>query len=361
MNAPPATRRLRAGLLGGLVLVAGVVAWSFRRPGREAASPSAAAATPSARPSGEARTEKLSFQSFKGDQRSALLNALEMVGQEQEEMRLRGVDYTFWYTRHGDREEGHIKADACVYAPSQQRAEFQGNVEVRSQDGFVLRSPSLIYRGDKGVARTDDPVAFSRKDLSGTATGLVYHAEEGKLEMPADVKVSVRDPDKPPADITADRAVVMQQEGTMFFEGGVNVRQGGDHLTTDRFEVDFGEDQSIYRARAIENVVLKTTTGTFPGAAAAPAAGGGPRELRCRKLDLWFRPDRTLQEATAGPDAVLILHPGPKDEPERRRLEAQVPHLQVRRAGPAVRAARRCRTRRSPARRSRHRAARRAR
>ena len=74
MNAPPATQRLRAGLLASLVLVAGVVAWSFRRPGREAlASPPAA--TPSALPSGAARTEKLSFRSFKGDVASFVLNA----------------------------------------------------------------------------------------------------------------------------------------------------------------------------------------------------------------------------------------------------------------------------------------------
>ncbi|HEX6738009.1 MAG TPA: LPS export ABC transporter periplasmic protein LptC, partial [Vicinamibacteria bacterium] len=322
MNAPPATQRLRTGLLAGLVLVAGVVAWSFRRPGREAAA-TPPASVPSALPSGAARTEGLSFRSFKGEKQSFMLKAAESVGQEQEELRLKQVDFTFSYTVKGDVRQGNIKADSCLCAPSQQRGNFEGNVTLTTDDGFLLKAPTLNYRGDKGVAKSDDPVTFARKDISGSSTGLVYHAEEGKLELLADVKIHVRDPDKPPADIQASRATLLRQEGTMFLEGAVQVDQQGDHLTADRFEVDFGEDRTVSRARAIENVVLKTASGAFPGTAAAPAAGSGPRELRCRKLDLRFRPDRTLEEATAGPDADLVLHPGPKDEPERRRLEAK--------------------------------------
>jgi lipopolysaccharide transport protein LptA len=105
----------------------------------------------------------------------------------------------------------------------------------------------------------------------------------------------------------------------MRFTEGVTVTQLSDTLTTDRFELDFGEDQTIYRARAIEKVVLQTSSATTPGAGAA-----GSRHLTCRKLDLWFRPDGSLQEATAVDDAVLTLTPPPKEPPERRKLEAGV-------------------------------------
>lgn len=323
MSGPLATRRLRGGLLVVLALTAAAVAWSFRRSPRPTAAATPVAAAPSALPSGAARTENLSFQSFKGDRRSFLLKARESVGQEQEEMHLKGVDFTFTYTEKGVAKQGHITADSCDYSPGPQRAAFKGNVFVRTEDGFEVRSPSLIYRGDKGVAHSEDPVQFARKDLSGTATGFKYLAEEGKLELAADVKVNVRDPDKPPADIQAARAVILREEGMMRFDEAVEVRQGGDLLTTDHFEVEFGEARTIERARAIDNVILKTVTGTFPGTSAAPAAGSGPRELRSRKLDLWFRPDGSLGEATAGPEAVLVLQPGPKDPPERRRLEAK--------------------------------------
>ena len=50
----------------------------------------------------------------------------------------------------------------------------------------------------------------------------------------------------------------------------------------------------------------------------------GPRQLSCRKLDMWFRPTGLLQEVTATQDAELVLSPGPRDPPERRRLRSDV-------------------------------------
>jgi hypothetical protein len=41
-------------------------------------------------------------------------------------------------------------------------------------------------------------------------------------------------------------------------------------------------------------------------------------------LDLWLRPDRTLQQAVAGPDADLTMMPGPKDPREKKRLRSEV-------------------------------------
>ena len=79
-----------------------------------------------------------------------------------------------------------------------------------------------------------------------------------------------------------------------------------------------------------------------------PRAGPRPRQRRAagratspgKKLDLWFRPDRTLQEATAGPDAVLTMLPGKGDPPEKRVLKARFLAFALRRAGQALRAAR---------------------
>ena len=78
------------------------------------------------------------------------------------------------------------------------------------------------------------------------------------------------------------------------------------------------------RVVAVEDVVLRTS-----GEAPLPGAGGagqakGLRVLKARKLDLWFRGDRTLQEATASPDADLVVMPGPGEPPEQRRVRAKV-------------------------------------
>jgi lipopolysaccharide export system protein LptA len=312
-------RVLRRVVLVVLLGVGVSVAWTYRRspaarPG-ESPAPSPGATLP------PARTENLVFKKLAGTREAFTLAAREMVGKEEEELHLRGVNFDFNYVSQGNPGQGNIVADECIYTPTLQKAVFQGHVVVRTDQGVELRTEQLIYRGDKSLARSEQPVEFSRKDLRGRSTGFVYQAEEGRLELPADVDVTVQDEGNPATNIKSARAVLERAEKTMRFTGGVTVVQGNDTLTADRFETDFTDDHTIYRARAIENVSLKTT-GALPGTAAVSGGSGG-RHLRSRKLDIWFRGNRLLQEATAGPDADLVLLPGAKDPPERRRLQAR--------------------------------------
>ncbi|HVR69220.1 MAG TPA: LPS export ABC transporter periplasmic protein LptC [Vicinamibacteria bacterium] len=324
MTTPPPPRRgpnarlLRRLLLTLVLAVVVSVAWTYRRSSE--ARPSAPLPAPAAA-DGDTRTEKLVFKKFQGERLLWTLAAREMVGKEQEEMRLRGVDFSFSYVAQGKPGHGNIVADECTYSPKVQRALFKGNVVVTTEEGFELRTDVLIYRGDKSVAKSDRPVQFKRKDVSGSSTGFTYMAEEGSLELPADVVVNVQDEDNPATEIRAARASLVREEKTLRFTGGVTVKQSADVLTAQRFETDFSDDHVIYRARAIDDVDLRTG-GALPGTAGV-AGAGGPRHLRCRKLDLWFRSNRLLQEATAGPDADLTLMPGPRDARERHRLGAR--------------------------------------
>jgi LPS export ABC transporter protein LptC len=163
-------RAVRLGLLA-LVLVVGLsVAFTYRRPARSAAPAARASPTlPAA-----ARTENLVFRSFRKDEQSFSLSAREMVGREQEELRLQGVALSFTYTVHGKAQQGTITAEECVYQPAQQKAAFKGKVRLTSAEGFELLTDALVYRGDKGLVRTEDPVRFRRKDVSGTARGIAY-------------------------------------------------------------------------------------------------------------------------------------------------------------------------------------------
>ncbi|PYQ09722.1 MAG: LPS export ABC transporter periplasmic protein LptC [Acidobacteria bacterium] len=320
MPAPRTVRHIRLALLV-LVLVVGVsVTFTFFR-SRSAVTPTPA---PSAPPEGptSARAERFEYKSFKGDKEGWFLRALNMVGQEQEDVRLRGVDLTFTYMAKGQPGKGRIVSDEALINPSQQKGNFQGHVIVTTEEGFELHTESLVYRGDKQLAKTEAPVEFKRKDVSGTSTGMTYDAGAGRLELLADVTLRIQDEGNPATDIKAAHALLVRPEGTMRFDGAVRLTQAGDVLTADRFEVDFGSDQTIYRARAIENVVLDSTSGNVPGTAPVPG-GQGPRHLTCRKLDLWLRPDRSLEQAVAAPDADLTMRPGPKDPPEKRRLQAR--------------------------------------
>jgi len=317
---PRAVRRLRAALLGLVLVVGASVAFTFLR------SRSGVTATPepSAPPEGatSARADRFEYKSFKGEKEGWFLRALSMVGQEQEDVRLRGVDLTFTYMAKGQPGKGRIVSDEALINPSQQKGNFQGHVVVTTEDGLELHTESLLYRGDKQLAKTDAPVQFKRKDTSGTSTGMTYSAGEGRLELLADVTLRIQDNDNPATDIKAAHALLVRPEGSMRFDGGIRLTQSGDVLTADRLEADFGSDQTIYRARAIENVVLDSTSGNLPGAAPVPG-GAGPRHLTCRKLDLWLRPDRSLEQAVAAPDGDLTMLPGPKDPPEKRRLQAR--------------------------------------
>ena len=295
------------------------MAWTLRRAPRAAAPAPTPAPARSVLPG--TRQENLVYRQFRGEKESLLLKARTFVGQENEELRFEGVEVTLSYTSRGERGQAVISSDRCVYDPAPQRAVFEGNVVVRTQDGLELQTASLVYRGDKGLAKTDDAAEFRRKDLSGTSTGMVYQAEEGRLELLADAVVRIQDEDQPATEVRSRRAVVERAEGRVRFEEAVELTRGRDHLTSERLTVEFGADDVVHRAQALGGVVLRTA-GDLPGATVA-GGGRGERHLTALRLDVSFRPDRTVSEAVAGPDADLTLLPGPGEPRERRRLRGR--------------------------------------
>ena len=316
---PAGLRNLRRALLAAVCLVGvGVGLSLMRSPARVAPTP---APDPSAKPEA-ARTEKLLLRRFKGDREVLSVTAREQTGQEHEEQLYKGVEATFAYTSQGQPATGKITADKGHFTPATTRMLFEGNVHVLTGDGFELTTESLIFRGDKNIAKTEAPVGFSRKTLRGTSRGLNYEAEEGVLELPADVVATVQEPGEPASEIRAARATLSREDRTLHFQGGVTVAKAGDLLKAKRFEMEFGEDQTLQRAHAMGDVDWRSAGGAPPGTAAPPENFRGPRHLTAKKLDLWFVGSGRLREATAGPDATLTLaRRTPSDE--ERRLKAK--------------------------------------
>jgi LPS export ABC transporter protein LptC/lipopolysaccharide transport protein LptA len=313
-------RVLRGALLALVLIVGGSVVWTLRhRPVRPQPSP-----TPSASgPPTASRSENIVYRSFKGDKESFVLNALKWVGEEQGDIRLQGVSLKFSFVAKGQPDTSTVTSEECFYNQQQQKAAFRGHVVVKTGDGFELKTDTLVYRGDKGIARTDSPAEFSRKDMSGTSTGLVYLSNEGRIELPADVVLRLHDPDNPPMEIRSGSAVLDREKDTAQFEGGVTVAQGPDTLKSGRLLVTLaGEDRAVQRVEAEDDVVMTSTGGQVPGAKGFPG-GSGPRELRGKRVDIAMRPNRSLEQVFAGPDAELVVFSSPPDPPEKRRMQGR--------------------------------------
>jgi lipopolysaccharide export system protein LptA len=319
---PRGVRLARGALLGLVLLIGGSVVWTLRH--RRGAPPPAPRPSPvESAPPTASRSENIVYRSFKGDKESFVLSALKWVGEEQGDIRLQGVNLVFSFVAQGKPDTSTVSSEECFYNPLQQKASFRGHVVVKTGDGFELRTDTLSYRGDKGIARTESPAEFSRKDLSGTSTGLVYTSQEGKIELPADVVLRLHDPDDPPMEIRSGSAVLEREPSTARFAGGVTVTQAGDVLKSGRLEMRFaGDEHVVERVEAEDDVVMQTTGTLVPGAKGFPG-GSGRRELRGKKLGIGFHPDRSLKEVTAGPDGELTVFASPPDPPEMRKLQAR--------------------------------------
>jgi LPS export ABC transporter protein LptC/lipopolysaccharide transport protein LptA len=321
---PRTLRRLRLALAAAGGLVAAAVILTLRGPRvapEPAPSPSASAASP-----GQTTIGGFVYRKFKEGREAFLLEAESMQGSEQQELRLSGgVRMRFPYAARGEPGTAQLRADAGRYRPAQDRAEFEGDVRVTTADGVELLTEALSYRGDRNLARSEAPVSFRRKDVSGSARGMVYDAEQRSLELLAEARLRVEgDGGTPPLEISGARASAGREQGVMRFAGGVVATRGADRLTAERLTIVFStEDESLAGVEAEGDVVLEASGQPLPG---APGLGapGARRLLKAKRLDVYFRPDRTLRTATAGPGADLTLWPAPREPRERRRITARL-------------------------------------
>jgi LPS export ABC transporter protein LptC/lipopolysaccharide transport protein LptA len=331
---PKATRALRFGLLAlGLSVVAAVL-WTLRQP-----TPSTAGRGPWAEtePVQSTRMGQFVYRQVKEGRETFVIEAESMTGQQQEEVQLRGVTLHFHYFARGEPGTGTVTSDEASLQAAKQLAFFKGHVRVTTADGFELTTETLHYRGDRGIARTEDPAQFHRNELSGSSTGLLYDSEEGRVVLKADAYLKVRGDGKPDTEIRGSRAILLRQEGSLQFLDGATVTQGKSSLKSDRFILFFDDEgQYVNRARAVDGVEIESA-GDQPLPGAAPIPGGeGKRHLRAGVFDMVFRKDGTLQEAFGSRDAEVVVDPSPKGPPERRSMKAKTLFFQFDEQGRAT-------------------------
>ncbi len=309
-------RLARRGLLGLVLLVSLVVAWSLLRPAPTATT--AASPAPAA-PAGTTLGD-MAFLRFHDDSRKIEVKAREMVRQQGDAMIMRGVLASLPFVSEGRPGSVTIRADECQYQPTLERAAFKGNVQLRTDDGFELDTDSLKYWGDKERAFTRDPLRFKRGVLSGTATGLEYRAGSGVL-LQDSVRVRIESASGPPTDVESQSATGSREERVITFTGAVAVRQGTRELRAASLRLDMSEDMgSVERATARGQVDTVSGAGAPVPGSAAPASG--TKRLRSERLEVSFRAKGILQQALATGAASLEVEPGPLEPKERRRVAA---------------------------------------
>ncbi len=268
------------------------------------------------------KLEKLVFESFSASGKKGVeLQAEGSSGREAESRFLDTVRARIPFVSQGRPATVEIVADHAQHVASRPSALFQGHVKMTTDDGLVLETDELFYDGRDGLAQSEGKVVWSRKDVSGEARGMLYEGWSDSLTLFQEVKIRLRDPDDPPADIEADAGCLSREENTLFLEGNVRITQGTNRTRSGSLELNFGQDHVMYRAvfRGGFELVAEGDTAVlgfaFPRAAGRKTIGG-------RRLEMTFGEGRALEEAAAGPEAVMIVDPGPEDPPERREIRA---------------------------------------
>jgi lipopolysaccharide transport protein LptA len=303
-----------------LLLGVAVVAWVALSL-RSRSTPPVPAAGEGQGPADRQKTRMTEYEHIRlgKDGREMKVAAKSWEGTDQGEIKLTRADVSFTYMAQGKQEKGTIVSDECLYTPTVGNARFEHNVKVATADGFNLETDSLSFDDKLGIGRSDAPVRFQRKDVSGTGRGLVYDSTGGTIQLDHDVLMHIKDEDGI-TDIKSERAFVNRGEQTIRFVGDVLMSKNGDEMRSKELIVNFDEaGEAVQRTEAI-GAVRATFVGQHGLGAVDQSGGGGMRELTGTKLDIFFRPDRTLERMEAGPDGRLTIHPGPKDPPETRAV-----------------------------------------
>ena len=315
-----------------IAVVLGALWWSFRVPPKRSTGGTASTSGspgPGASPSpGYApvdpkadKVESLVFTSWSAGKKGVELEAKGSSGKETERRYLDVVKARIPFVSQGRTASMEIIADHAQHVASRPSALFQGHVRMTTDDGLVMETDELFYDGYDGRAQSERHVTFKRKDVSGEAMGMLYEGWSDSITLFKDVKIRLRDPDDQPADIEASSGCLSREQNALFLEGNVRVLQGGNRTTSGSLQLYFGDDHAIYRAvfRDGFETVAQGDTGalgfSFPRAS-------GRKTIRGRRLDMNFGEGRRLEEVAAGPEALMLVEPGPGDPPERREIRA---------------------------------------
>jgi LPS export ABC transporter protein LptC/lipopolysaccharide transport protein LptA len=239
--------------------------------------------------------------------------AAKDIGYEDGRHELEKVDMT------ADIERGRnlrVLSDRGLYLRDQSQVTFSGNVKVRSSDGLEVMTELVIYEKQSEIARTEVPVQFRHGEISGSSVGAVLRANDHVLTLTKSARVINADPDpnkkdSQPVEISGDRAEYVEKDGTVKFEGNVNVTQG-----ERQGRADLATGFVNPKTKKIERIEAR-------GAARLESREKGKAsEAQSRDMDFFFDEERRLKNSAAYGDArVRSLEPDSPREITAERID----------------------------------------
>ncbi|HEV2668422.1 MAG TPA: LPS export ABC transporter periplasmic protein LptC, partial [Blastocatellia bacterium] len=209
-----------------------------------------------------------------------------------------------------------IVSDRGVYLRDQSKVTFSGNVKLRSSDGLEVTTETITYEQQSEIASTEAPVQFRHGEISGSSVGAALRGNDHVLTLSQSPHVisAESDPNKKsaePVEIRGDRAEYVEKDGTVKFEGNVNVtqgeRQGRADLATGFVNL---QTKKLERIEARGNSRLESRE------------KGKASEAQSRDMDFFFDGERRLKNSAAFGDArVRSLEPDSPREIAAERID----------------------------------------
>ena len=206
------------------------------------------------------------------------------------------------YPPVGDKPD-QISANRAIYDQANSMMTFLGNVKIETKDALKVDTESIVYNQATEVGQTDAPIAFTRENLSGNATGAMLDGKSKRLELKKDVQITVapeasKDSQaKPqsarsrPVSIRSTSAVFEQASMKLSFFGGVAADQERDTMSGTEMFATLNEQKRLQKIEVRGNAYLSSRE------------DGRAAEVQSADMDFFLDKDQRLERAVAMKDA----------------------------------------------------------
>jgi len=123
-----------------------------------------------------------------------------------------------------------ISSATAIYVPTADdsknfTAYFAGNVDIETRDALKVKTEQLAYNKETEIAEAEEPIQFSRENVTGKSLGAIVKIKDKTIELLRDVEINSNDTDNKieQAKITAGHALFNQATGKIEFVQNVNI------------------------------------------------------------------------------------------------------------------------------------------